>query len=207
MSATPAGRPARVLCARLARAPPIQALLALAALVLAAARALGQMEPDAAARIEGSVSVTVSATRLKHWGVPGAEAVFVPDADRSAFAERIRSARGPRALCAALPAAAARDPRIASASVDGDSSLDHRSGDEEIMSFLVVANARFGTRGTLYVCSHPAFALMSRGAYPGESFYQVGEAQTLWCASARLALRPGASLPVRLAESLDASEW
>ena len=179
---------------------------------LSASPALGQHSTsrlaDGSARIEGTISVTISASRLKHWGVPGADAAFVPDADRSDYAERIRSAPGARALCKALSAADGNDRSIATASVDGDGNLEHRSGDEELMRFVViVANATPATAGTLYICSHPVFAMMSRGAYPSESFYQVGDEPSLWWRRYRLSLRAGESVPVHLTAHIDASAW
>lgn len=183
-------------------------LAALPLLCLPPLRVVGQVPASAPARIEGTISVTIDASRLKHWGVPGAEAAWVPDGDRTGFAARIRSASSAQAVCSALSAARGRDPRISSTSVDGDASLDHRSGDEELMSFaLTVPDASRDARGVLYVCSHPVFAMMSTGDYPREGFYQVAGERTLWWTSDRLSLRPGASVPVRLTESLDASDW
>ncbi len=195
--------------------PPARLAAGLAALPilgLAASPALGQHSSSGSARgptrIEGTISVTISATRLKHWGVSGADAAFVPDGDGSAYAERIRSASSARALCDALSAADGRDRRIANASVVGDASLEHRSGDEELMRFVVILpNPEPATAGTLYICSQPVFAMMSRGAYPSESFYQVGEATSLWWRRYRLALRPGETVSVHLTASIDASEW
>jgi hypothetical protein len=172
--------------------------------------ALGQHPPalpNGPSRIDGTIAVTINATRLKHWGVPGADAAFVPDVDRSAYAERIRAAATARALCSALSAAAGRDRSIASAPVDGDANLDHRSGDEELMTFIVIIADAKPTRGTLYVCSQPVFAMMSQGAYPRERFYQVGTERNLWWTGYRLSLRPGESTLVRLTASVDASDW
>lgn len=163
--------------------------------------------PSAAARIDGTIAVTINATRLKHWGVPGADAAFVPDTDRSAYAESIRAAAGALALCSALSAASGRDRSIASAPVDGDANLEHRSGDEELMTFVVTLADAKPTRGTLYICSQPVFAMMSRGAYPRESFYQVSAARNLWWSGYRLSLRPGERASVHLTASVDASDW
>jgi hypothetical protein len=161
----------------------------------------------AAASVAGTITVTISATRLKHWGIPGADAAFVPDADQSAYAVHIRTASRPRALCDALHAAAGRDHTIASASIDGDANLDHRSGDEEQMSFLLtVANDAVAGRGILYICSRPVFAMMSKGAYPTESFYQSSAEHRL-SANRRLSLHPGENDPVHLTASVDASQW
>ncbi len=185
-------------------------LAALALTWLSPSAALGQPPPpppSEASRIDGTISVTINSTRLKHWGVPGAEAAFVPDADRSAYAERIRSAGSAPALCSALSDAVGRDSRIARTSVDGDANLDHRSGDEERMIFdVTIADPRL-TRGALYVCSQPVFAMMSEGAYPRESFYQVSAPRNLWWTGYRLSLRPGESTSVQLTASVDASDW
>ncbi len=160
------------------------------------------------ARIEGTISVTISSTRLKHWGIPGATAAFVSDADRSAFAQRIRSARSAAALCGALSNARGRDSGIATASVDGDANLDHRSGDEELMRFvLIAAEVAPSTPGALYICSDPVFALMSKGAYPSESFYQVGNEQDPWWTVYRVSIRPGENVPVHVTARIDASGW
>ena len=183
-------------------------LAALPLLLLPPLRAQAQIPAGASARIEGTISVTIDGTRLKHWGVPGAEAAWVPDADRSDFAARIRSATSAGVVCDALTAARGRDPSIVRAAVDGDANLDHRSGDEELMSFaLIVWNARPGERGVLYVCSDPAFVMMSEGDYPRESFYQVAGERTAWWTSDRLSIRSGATIPVRLVERIDASMW
>ncbi|MGB6451350.1 MAG: hypothetical protein WBE92_11410 [Steroidobacteraceae bacterium] len=193
--------------------PPARLAVGLAALSLTSlppAPALGQQPPalpNGASRIDGTIAVTINATRLKHWGVPGADAAFVPDADRSTYAARIRAAASARALCSALSDATGRDRSIASAPVDGDANLDHRSGDEELMTFVVTIAEAKPTRGALYICSQPVFAMMSQGGYPRESFYQVGAARSLWWTGYRLSLRPGESTPVHLTASVDASGW
>ncbi len=163
---------------------------------------------SAPARLTGTITVSVRSTRLKHWGMPGAEAAFVPDADRSPYAVRIRAAASARGLCAALAAASGKDSRISTTSIDGDGSFQHRSGDEALMTFvLVVARPAAAPRGSLYVCSRPAFAMMSRGAYPRERFHQVAAIHRLDWRSPPLVLRPGESLPLHFAWSVDASSW
>ncbi len=191
---------------RVAAALVALSLLGLRALpaVAHAQAAPGASEP---ARIEGTISVTINSSRLKHWGVPGGDAAFVPDADRTAEAERIRAASSAEALCKALSAMDGRDTAIAHASVDGDADLNHHSGDEELLRFVVVVpHAQPATHGRLYICSHPVFAMMSKGAYPTESFYQVS-GQGPWWSGYRVSLRPGERLPVHLTASLDASGW
>lgn len=190
--------------ASLLAALPICALCATPAV----AQAPGAAGANRPARIEGTISVTITGTRVKHWGVPGVDAAFVPDADRSAYAERIRSAASAQALCEALSAASGRDGRIASGSADGDGNLEHRSGDEEILRLIVIVPQRQpATRGSLYVCSPPVLAMMSQGAYPSERFYQIGAERRLWWKGYRLSLRPGESVPVHLTTSVDASGW
>lgn len=209
---------ARLIALPLLALPPVaRSVLALLVLALpllalcatpAVAQAQGAAGASRSARIEGTISVTITGTRVKHWGVPGVDAVFVPDADRSAYAERIRSAASAQALCQALSAADGHDGRIASGSADGDANLDHRSGDEEILRFVVtVPPLRPAMRGGLYVCSPPVFAMMSRGTYPSERFYQIGAGPRLWWKGYRLSLRPGESVPVHLTTSVDASGW
>lgn len=178
-------------------------------LLCAPAAVLGHALPTAAsARLTGSVTVSISSPRLKHWGVPGGLAAFVPAADRSAQAERIRKASGASALCAAISAASGEDPHIPTATLDGDANLEHRSGDEELMTFVVVVrNPSVATRGSLYVCSEPAFAMMSRGPYPNERYYRANADHRLQWKSGPLTLRPGERVPVRFTWNVDASNW
>ncbi len=185
--------------------------IALSLLGLCASSAVGHAQPasgaSAPARIEGTLSVTINSSRLKHWGVPGGEVAFVPDGDRTAEAERIRSASSAQALCKALSATDGRDVRIARALIDGDADLNHHSGDEELLRFVVVVpDVQPGTRGRLYICSNPVFAMMSKGTYPSESFYQVS-GQGPWWRGYRVSLRSGETLPVQLMASVDASGW
>jgi hypothetical protein len=178
-------------------------------LSLAPPTALGQRRaPSGVARIAGTITVTIGSVRLKHWGVPGADAAFVPDSDRSVYALRIRSASSASGLCSALQQAHGRDPSIASAMVDGDGNFEHRSGDAELMSFVVIVpHPTAAPHGSLYVCSRPAFAMLSRGAYPNERFYQAAAVHVLVWRSDTLTLHRGERLPVRLAWNVDASSW
>lgn len=178
-------------------------------LLSASAAVLGHVRPSAsAARLTGSVTVSISSPRLKHWGVPGGRAAFVPAADRSAEAARIRTASSASALCAAIRAASGKDPHLAMATLDGDASLEHRSGDEELMSFVVIVrNPSAATRGSLFVCSGPAFAMMSRGAYPNERYYRASADHRLQWKSGPLILHPGERVPVRFTWNVDASSW
>jgi hypothetical protein len=172
------------------------------------ASAQSHASPSSSARLTGTITVSIGSTRLKHWGMPGAEAAFVPDEDRSPYAARIRAAASARELCAALAAASGKDSRIATTAIDGDGSFQHRSGDEAFMTFiLVVAKPAAQPRGSLYVCSRPAFAMMSRGAYPRERFHQVAPIHRLDWKSPPLVLHPGESLPVHFTWSVDASSW
>jgi hypothetical protein len=181
------------------------ALVLTAAPPAAFARVPGSLDPS---RIEGTITVIMNATRVKHWGVPGADAAFVPDTDRTTYAARIRAASSASALCAALHTATGGDSSIASTSIDGDGSFEHRSGDVELMTFaLVVDDPAATVHGSLYVCTHPAFATMSRGAYPDEQFYRASADHVHEWKNGPLTLHPGESLPVRLVWSIDASRW
>ncbi|MGH8148435.1 MAG: hypothetical protein ACRETB_00450, partial [Steroidobacteraceae bacterium] len=158
--------------------------------------------------IEGTITVTVDSARLKHWGIPGATAAFVPDTDHSADAARIRDASGAPQLCAALEAAEGNDSGIAIAAIDGDGNAEHHSGEQELMSFAVtVPREASGSHGSLYICSQPAFAMMSRGAYPREHFYRASDDHVVEWKSGPLALHPGSSIRLRLAWNIDASTW
>jgi len=178
-------------------------------LTTAAPSAFGRaLASSNAARLEGTITVIMNSTRVKHWGVPGADAAFVPDSDRTAYAARIRAGSSASELCSALHAADGRDSRIAFISVDGDGNFEHRSGDVELMSFaLVIENPAATPRGALYVCTKPAFAMMSRGAYPDERFYEASADHVFDWKSTPLTLRSGESLPVRLTWNIDASDW
>lgn len=183
------------------------ALLSLPWAVVAAVHLHGAGTPETT-RIEGSLTITVIGTRVKHWGVPRAEAVFVLASDTSVYAARIRSAPTARALCAALDAARGKDERIATAPIDGDGNLEHRSGDEELMTFAMsIPVGPHGARGTLHICAAPFVAMMSNGAYPRESFYQVSSGHTLFLPAERLILSPGRPRPVHLSADVDASRW
>ncbi|MGH8227238.1 MAG: hypothetical protein ACREU3_04915 [Steroidobacteraceae bacterium] len=211
MRSTPARR---VLAARTLVAGA--ALLSLSWAVIAAAPPRSTGAPEAA-RIEGSLTITVIGPRVKHWGVPRAEAVFVPASDTSVYAARIRSAPTARALCAALDASKGKDERIATAPIDGDGNLEHRSGDQELMTFAMSIpvgihstqgiHGTHGARGTLHICAAPFVAMMSNGAYPRESFYQVSSGHTLFLPAERLIVSPGKPLPVHLSADVDASRW
>jgi hypothetical protein len=181
------------------------ALLLTAASPSALGRAPSSSSP---ARIEGTITVVMNATRVKHWGVPGAQAAFVPVTDHTTYAARIRAASSASELCSALHAADGRDSNIASTSVDGDGNFEHRSGDVELMSFaLVIDNPAVTPHGSLYVCTHPAFAMMSRGAYPDEQFYRASADHVREWKSGPLTLHSGESLPVSLAWNVNASNW
>ncbi|HUN25720.1 MAG TPA: hypothetical protein VMU67_05375 [Steroidobacteraceae bacterium] len=178
------------------------ALLALPGILSAAVSAA------TAARIVATISLTVQADNLKHWGASAAFAAFVPDDDRSAYARAIRAASDARALCGALTAAARADPLVASSAVSGDGNINHRSGDEEKLDFVIdVASPTPVTHGALYVCSQPLVAILSRGAYPDERFHQASADHRLQWHRADLALRRGAVVAVHFLSSIDASDW
>lgn len=198
--------------ASLPRSKLLPSLLAAFFLVLAAPLARAQSRAaspvSAAARIEGTITVTIDSARLKHWGMPGATAAFVPDADQGPYASRIRDAAGAPELCAALEAASGKDSRIAIAAIEGDGNSEHRSGDEEMLSFaLLIGDAASSPHGSLYVCSNPAIAMMSRGAYPRERFYRASDDHVVEWKSRPLTLHPGGVLPLRFSWNIDASTW
>ena len=190
------------MCAR----PYLAALGAL--LAIAPARLPADAPAPTGARIVGAISLRVRADNLKHWGVPGAQAGFVPDDDRSAYARAIRAATGARELCRALESASGRDALVSAASTRGDGNLNHPSGDEVQLHFVInVARRAPITHGTLYVCSEPLFAILSRGAYPDERFYQAGAEHRVRLSRRALTLVHGAVVEVRLAASIDATGW
>lgn len=158
------------------------------------------------ATIDGTVSVSIQSSTLKHWGVPAAEAAFVPDSDASGVARAIREASGTAALCAAIERAGV-DTVIATAPVDGDGNFEHRSGDETRLAFrLVVRASAPATAGRLYICSRPVVAIVSRGNYPDERFLPADGHRLSW-SGRRIALRPGEHAQVHLTASIDASQW
>ncbi len=162
---------------------------------------------SASAIIDGTIAVSIASPTLKHWGVPAAEAVFVPASDQSASAQAIRSARDADALCDAIARAVGRDPAIAAAPVDGDGDLQHRSGDVASLSFrLTISGAASSTRGALYLCSRPIIAVVSRGAYPNERF-EPAEGHRLSWQERPVDIHPGQETRVNGTASLDASQW
>ena len=159
------------------------------------------------AAIDGTLDVSITSPALKHWGIPAAAAAFVPDTDRSGYAQRIRAAADAEALCPALAEAGVHDPAIASARVDGDGNLEHRSGDEMRLVFRIgVAQLRAPARGTVYVCSSPIIAVIGRGSYPDERFENAAGHRLRWV-SPPLTLHPGEMARVPGTASVDASQW
>jgi len=157
--------------------------------------------------IEATITVSIVSPTLKHWGVPAAQAVFVPDSDQSASARAIRSAADPQTLCEAIERAAGRDPAIAAAPVDGDGDLEHRSGDVARLSFrLEVSGVASSTQGNLSLCSDPIIAVVSRGTYPNERFERPEGHRLSW-QERRISLHPGQKTRVNGTTSLDASQW
>lgn len=177
-----------------------RAALALLAGVLAWSAAA---QPGA---LDGRLSVSIASPSLKHWGVPGGEAAFVPDSDHGALAQAIREASSSDALCTALERAAA-DTAIATAPVDGDGNLEHRSGDQTFLTFHMVLSALSApTAGIVCACSDPIVAMLSRGSYPEERFQPAGEHRLSWNCR-RLMLRPSEHASVLLTATVDASAW
>jgi len=157
--------------------------------------------------IDGALDVTITSPALKHWGISAAAAAFVPDADRSGYAQRIRAADGAEALCPALAQAEVRDPAIASVRVDGDGNLEHRSGDEMRLAFRIgVAELAAPARGAVYVCSSPILAVIGRGSYPDERFENAAGHRLSWV-SPPLTLHPGEVARVLGTATVDASQW
>jgi len=186
-------------------------LVLMAALTVALSPTLSRARPAAprpdAAAISGLLDVSITGPALKHWGIAGATAVFVPDTDRSAFARRIRNASGPDALCAALTAAEGRDAAIRSARADGDGDLEHRAGEQMQLAFRIdVSRLAAALRGVVYVCSSPILAVLGRGEYPYERFESVADQRFRWM-SAPLTLHPGEAAHVAGTASIDASQW
>lgn len=162
----------------------------------------------AAADLTGHITVRISSPRLKHWGLPGGHAAYVPATDHSAVADAIRTAPSALALCAALSAAKGMDPHIVLVPIDGDGDFEHRSGDAESMRFeVVIPNPTQARTGSLFVCSRPAFAMMTRGAYPDELYYKVNHRHVFAWRSGPLKLRPGKTVPLRFSWNIDASSW
>lgn len=184
---------------------PLSLLLAL---VLAISIALSPaLAGPSGAVIDGALDVSITGPALKHWGIPGAIAAFVPDTDRSGYARGIRDATNAGELCAALSRVSGRDPAIASARAEGDGSLEHRSGDEMQIEFRIgVAQLAAAARGAVYVCSNPIVAVIGRGDYPDERFVRVADQRLRWL-SPKLTLHPGQEVRVHGTASLDASQW
>jgi hypothetical protein len=175
--------------------------------VLAALLSPAAPAPLASASIAGAIVVAIHSASLKHWGVPGAQAAFVPDSDESDSARDARAAADGDALCAVLSRLDGRDREIALATIDGDGDLEHRSGEEAHLRFtLTVAAIGRSTPGVLVVCSRPLVAVVGRGNYPDERFQTV-EGHRLWWPPRRLTLRPGEQTQVRLTADIDASDW
>ena len=176
----------------------------LSALLLAVSPAIAHSD---GAAIDGMLAVSVTSPTLKHWGISAAAAAFVPDADRSDYARRIRAASSAQALCPALAAAGGRDPAIASAKADGDGNLEHRSGDEMRLAFRIdVARLGAPARGTVYVCSSPMLVVIARGSYPDERLENAEGHSVRWV-SAPLTLHPGEVARLLGTASVDASQW
>lgn len=189
---------------------PRCASLALAVvLVLPAApsRALTPAPRAAHAAIAGNLAVSITGLALKHWGIPAASAAFVPDADHSAYAQRVRAADSADVLCAALASAERGDAAIASAPVDGDGNLEHRSGEQMQLTFRIdVPRLDKAARGVVYLCSSPVVAVIGRGSYPDERFERVAAQRLRW-ASPPFTVRPDGEAQVHGAASIDASQW
>lgn len=188
-----------------ASAAPLRLFLTL---LLALAPALASRADGAdRAAIVGTVDVSVTSPALKHWGIPDARAAFLPDADRSAYARRVRAAVDAHALCDALAQASGRDPAMAMARVDGDGNLEHRAGDVMRLEFRIeVARLTAAARGIVYLCSSPILAVVGRGSYPDERFERVEGHRFRWV-SRPLTLDPGEEARVVDAASVDASGW
>ena len=170
-------------------------------------RALSPAPRSGAAMIAGRLDVSLTGPALKHWGISAVTAAFVPDADRSSYAGRIREAENAGALCAALGDAGARDAAIAVARVDGDGDLEHRSGDEMQLAFRIdVPRLPAAARGVVYVCSSPIVAVMARGGYPNERFEPVADRRFRWM-SAPLTVHSGETTRIVGMASVDASQW
>jgi hypothetical protein len=180
------------------------ALLVLLVVLLALSPAVARAD---AATIDGRLDVSITSPALKHWGISAAAAAFLPDTDRSDYAQRIRAAASAEALCAALAQAGGRDPAMASARVDGDGNLEHRSGDEMRLVFVIgIAQLAAPARGAVYVCSAPILALIGRGSYPDERFENADGHRLRWVSQA-LTLHPGEVTRVLGTASVDASQW
>ncbi|MGH8220765.1 MAG: hypothetical protein ACREUT_19705 [Steroidobacteraceae bacterium] len=185
-------------------APSPLLLAPLLAMSLAMSPALARSGGTA---IDGTLEVSVTGPALKHWGIPGAAAAFVPDADHSRYAQRIRVAANADELCTALAQAGGRDAAIASARVDGDGDLEHRSGDEMRLELRIgIAHLAAAARGIVYICSDPIVAVIARGNYPDERFVGVAGQRFRW-ASPPLTLHRGKKARVRGTASVDASRW
>jgi hypothetical protein len=184
--------------------PKSETALLVLAMLLALSPVLARADGTA---IEGKLDVSITSPALKHWGIPAAAAAFVPDTDRSDDAQRIRSAADAEALCPALAQAQVRDPAIASARVDGDGNLEHRSGDEMRLVFRIgIAQLAAPAHGAVYICSSPILAVIGRGSYPDERFENSAGHRLRWV-SPPLTLHPGEVARVLGTTSVDASQW
>jgi hypothetical protein len=184
---------------------PMRSLAAL--LAVAAALARPALARPGGAAIDGTLDVSISSPALKHWGIAAVAAAFLPDADGSGDAQRVRAAADAGALCAALERAGGRDAALASVRVDGDGNLEHRSGDEMQLVFRIrLARLAAPVRGVMYVCSSPIVAVVARGGYPEERFERVATHRFRWV-SRPLALAPGGEAHVLATVSIDASQW
>ncbi|MGH8261158.1 MAG: hypothetical protein ACREUG_15860 [Steroidobacteraceae bacterium] len=151
------------------------------------------------------MSVSILSSSLKHWGIPAAEAAFVPDSDSSPPARAIRAATGAAALCAAIEAAHS-DASVATGPAEGDGNLEHRSSDEARLEFRIAVPAASATSGHVYLCSVPVVAIVSRGAYPDERFVRAEGHRLSWIGR-RIALHRGEHAHLHLTSSIDASRW
>jgi hypothetical protein len=177
------------------------------AMLLALAPTLSRADGAGGAAIDGTLAVSITSPALKHWGISAAAAAFVPDTDRSGYAQRIRSAADAEALCPALAQAAGNDAAIASTRVDGDGNLEHRSGDEMRLVFRIgIARLAAAARGAVYLCSSPIVAVIGRGSYPDERFENATGHRLRWVSSP-LMLHPGEASRVLGTASVDASQW
>lgn len=194
-----------------AMSPPSLVFTAVLAVMLlyfpARSRALSPPARAGTAVIDGRLDVSIVGPALKHWGISTFSAAFVPDIDRSTYAQRIRDADDAETLCAALAGADGRDATIDLARADGDGDLEHRSGDETQLVFRIdVPRLQAAAQGVVYVCSSPVLAVIARGNYPDERFERVTDKRFRWM-SQPLTLHPGEAARLVGTASIDASEW